>query len=201
VDPAEWLQVFEIWVVREVVRKGAALVSTDLRDHYDATYLFHRFVIFWSDAVEEASNLDSEVADAFRLFDTDKNGKVTRAEIESLVSTLGGETDCPHVQDLLKASDEQGSVDLPSFMKLWQKFKESVSEDGDDSEEEIKNAFKDYDADGDGYITRDEMVKVITNMGFVSNKEEEVTKCLREMDLDGDGRVSYAEFMVKWKIT
>jgi hypothetical protein len=43
---------------------------------------------------------------------------------------------------LLKASDEQGSVDLPSFMKLWQKFKESVSEDGDDSEEEIKNAFK-----------------------------------------------------------
>ena len=24
---------------------------------------------------------------------------------------------------------------------------------------------------------------------------------LREMDLDGDGRVSYAEFMVKWKIT
>ena len=38
-------------------------------------------------------------------------------------------------------------------------------------------------------------------MGFVSNKDEEVMKCLRDMDLDGDGRVSYAEFMVKWKIT
>ena len=62
---------------------------------------------------------------------------------------------------MLKASDEQGSVDLPSFMKLWQKFKESVSEEGDDSEEEIKNAFKDYDVDGDGYITKDEMMKVL----------------------------------------
>lgn len=38
-------------------------------------------------------------------------------------------------------------------------------------------------------------------MGFVANKEDEVTKCLQDMDLDGDGRVSYAEFMVKWKIT
>lgn len=148
-----------------------------------------------------SARMDSEVADAFRLFDTDKNGKVTRAEIESLVSTLGGETDCPHVQDLLKASDEQGSVDLTSFMKLWQKFKESVSEEGDDSEEEIKSAFKDYDVDGDGYITKDEMMNVITKMGFVSNKDEEVSKCLKDMDLDGDGRVSYAEFMVKWKIT
>ena len=38
-------------------------------------------------------------------------------------------------------------------------------------------------------------------MAFVSNSEEEASKCLKEMDLDGDGRVSYAEFMVKWRIT
>ena len=43
--------------------------------------------------------------------------------------------------------------------------------------------------------------QVITKMGFVSNKDEEAAKCLKDMDLDGDGRVSYAEFMVKWKIT
>ena len=38
-------------------------------------------------------------------------------------------------------------------------------------------------------------------MGFVANKEEEAAKCLNEMDIDGDGRVSYAEFMVKWRVT
>ena len=43
--------------------------------------------------------------------------------------------------------------------------------------------------------------QAITKMGFVSNTEEEASKCLKEMDLDGDGKVSYAEFMVKWKIT
>ena len=77
---------------------------------------------------------------------------------------------------MLKASDEQGSVDLGSFMKLWQKFKESVSEEGDDSEEEIKLAFKDYDVDGDGYITKDEMMKVAiiiyTKNSFLHEKEK-----------------------------
>ena len=43
--------------------------------------------------------------------------------------------------------------------------------------------------------------QAIERMGFVSNKEEEANKCLKEMDLDGDGRVSFAEFMVKWKVT
>ena len=45
------------------------------------------------------------------------------------------------------------------------------------------------------------LLQAMTKMGFVSNKEEEASKCLKEMDLDGDGRVSYAEFMVKWRIT
>ena len=61
---------------------------------------------------------------------------------------------------MLTASDREGSVDLAQFMMLWQKFKESVSEEGDDTEEEIKKAFKDYDVNGDGYITKDEMMNV-----------------------------------------
>ena len=65
-----------------------------------------------------------------------------------------------HFQELLKASDQAGSVDLSNFMKLWQQFKATVNEDGDDTEEEIKQAFKDYDRDGDGYITKDEMMNV-----------------------------------------
>ena len=31
-------------------------------------------------------------------FFQDKDGKITRKEIEELVKNLGGDTDCPHVQ-------------------------------------------------------------------------------------------------------
>ena len=48
-------------------------------------------------------------------------------------------------------------------MQLWQKFKQSVTDEEDDTEEDIKKAFKDYDVDGDGYISQDEMMRVRFN--------------------------------------
>ena len=53
--------------------------------------------------------------------------------------------------------------------------------------------------DGDGFITKQEMMDSITRMGFVNNVEEEAVKCIADMDIDGDGKVSYAEFVVKWR--
>jgi Ca2+-binding EF-hand superfamily protein len=46
-------------------------------------------------------------------------------------------------------------------MELWKSFKARVDDD-DESEDEIRTAFRSYDIDGDGYITKDEMVTVKT---------------------------------------
>ena len=46
-------------------------------------------------------------------------------------------------------------------MRLWKDFKANVNDVEDDgTEDEIKEAFQDYDINGDGYITKDEMVQV-----------------------------------------
>ena len=44
-------------------------------------------------------------------------------------------------------------------MALWTSFKAKVGEDGD-TEDDIKTAFREYDIDNDGYITKDEMAEV-----------------------------------------
>ena len=44
-------------------------------------------------------------------------------------------------------------------MALWISFKAKVGEDGD-TEADIKTAFREYDKDNDGYITKDEMMGV-----------------------------------------
>merc|ERR1712086_812932 len=144
--------------------------------------------------------VDSEVREAFTLFDKDGDGKITRKEIEELIQTLEGDTSCPHVQDLLNASDALGSVEINQFLKLWQKFKQAANKN-DDPEDEIKKSFQQFDINGDGYITKDEITEVIKAMDFVGNVEKEVDRCLADMDVDGNGSVSYAEFMVKWKFT
>merc|ERR1739844_458433 len=144
--------------------------------------------------------VDSEVREAFTLFDKDGDGKITRKEIEELIKTLEGDTSCPHVQDLQNASDALGSVEINQFLKLWQRFKQAANKN-DDPEDEIKKSFQQFDINGDGYITKDEITEVIKSMDFVGNVEKEVDRCLADMDVDGNGSVSYAEFMVKWKFT
>merc|ERR1711935_197502 len=63
----------------------------------------------------------------------------------------------------------------------------------DQMEEEIKNAFLTFDADGSGFIDREELVNVLTTMGDPVD-EETINGMIAEADLDGDGKINYAEF-------
>ena len=67
------------------------------------------------------------------------------------------------IKELLKPADKNGNgnLDLTQFMVLWTSFKTKVGEDGD-TEDDIKAAFRKYDTDNDGYITKDEMIEVIS---------------------------------------
>ena len=109
------------------------------------------------------------------------------------------------LQDLLEISDQKGGIESSDFLRFWQELKDSSTHDentdGYEDESEILETFKKYDTNGDGYITKDEMMAVMSKMTFVANKDEEVEKCLKDLDADGDGRISYAEFLIKLKMT
>ena len=59
-----------------------------------------------------------------------------------------------------------------------------------DSEEELKQAFKVFDKDGNGYISPQELKHVMTNLGEKLS-DEEIEEMIKEADLDGDGQVNY----------
>merc|ERR1712227_132886 len=105
---------------------------------------------------------NNEVMDAFNLFDADKDNRINSDEILSLIKSLGGHTECKHVQDLVRACEiNNGSLDRDEFLINWSLFKQKLDEED----------------------------------------EEEASKCMDEMDLDKDGKVSYAEFVLRWRVS
>ena len=95
------------------------------------------------------------------------------------------------VQDMINEvdADGNGTIDFPEFLNLMaRKMKDT------DSEEELKEAFKVFDKDGNGFISAAELRHVMTNLGEKLT-DEEVDEMIREADVDGDGQVNYDEFV------
>lgn len=57
-----------------------------------------------------------------------------------------------------------------------------------DSEEEIREAFKVFDRDNNGFISAAELRHVMTSIGEKLT-DDEVDEMIREADQDGDGRI------------
>ena len=63
-----------------------------------------------------------------------------------------------------------------------------------DIEEEIREAFRVFDKEGNGFIATAELAAVLQNIGDVLS-EEETEELVAEADMDGDGNINYEEFV------
>ncbi|KAG0728167.1 Calmodulin [Chionoecetes opilio] len=86
---------------------------------------------------------------------------------------------------LARPGKGNGTIDFPEFLTMMaRKMKDT------DSEEEIREAFRVFDKDGNGFISAAELRHVMTNLGEKLT-DEEVDEMIREADIDGDGQVNY----------
>ena len=85
--------------------------------------------------------------------------------------------------------DGNGTIDFPEFLSLMaRKMKDT------DTEEELIDAFKVFDRDGNGLISAAELRHVMTNLGEKLS-DEEVDEMIKEADIDCDGHINYEEFV------
>merc|ERR1711971_1460425 len=74
-----------------------------------------------------------------------------------------------------------GFFKFPSFLDMMARKMDEIS-----AEDEIREAFKVFDSNGDGFINRQEL-------GYVMDKDE-IEGLIDEIDIDGDGQINYEEF-------
>lgn len=133
----------------------------------------------------------AEFKEAFMLFDKDLDGRITATELGIVMRSLGQRPSETELKNMVTMVDQDGNgtIEFNEFLHMMsKKMKET------DKEEELKEAFRVFDRNGDGFISAPELRLVMTNLGEKLT-DEEVEDMIKEADLDGDGLVNYDEFV------
>ncbi|MCL7048204.1 hypothetical protein MKW94_015536 [Papaver nudicaule] len=99
------------------------------------------------------------------------------------MSSLGHTADEKELRNMVKQVDTDGDgfIDLAEFIEL-------NTTDPKKLLEAVKSAFSEFDADGDGLISPEELQKVLRSMGEKPTHED-CKSMIKVVDSDGDGLV------------
>lgn len=144
-----------------------------------------------------------ELREAFNMWDKDGNGRITTAELGTVMRALDQDPSEAELKAIVKGVDVDGNgtIEFNEFLSLMdRKMNPSSDHNGCpmpqnyDTEIELRQSFKVFDKDGNGYISKSELKQVMTNLGQTLT-DDEIEDMIKEADLDGDGRVNYEEFV------
>ncbi|XP_041016591.1 calmodulin-like protein 11 [Juglans microcarpa x Juglans regia] len=133
----------------------------------------------------------AEFQEAFCLFDKDGDGSITIEELANAIRSLDQNPTQEELQTMINEVDVDGNgtIEFGEFLNLMaRKMKEN------EAEGELKEAFKVFDQDQDGYISPNELRHVMINLEERLT-DEEVDQMIRDADLDGDGLINFEEFV------
>ncbi|XP_058098341.1 calcium-dependent protein kinase 29-like isoform X1 [Magnolia sinica] len=140
-----------------------------------------------------AENLSEEeiknLKEMFKNMDTDQSGTITYEELKIGLSRLGSKLSESEVKELMDAADidKNGSIDYYEFITA------TMHQHRIEREENIYSAFRFFDKDGSGFITRDELKQAMNQYGM--GDEAAIDEVINDVDTDNDGRINYEEFV------
>ncbi|CAL1602113.1 unnamed protein product [Knipowitschia caucasica] len=134
-----------------------------------------------------------ELREAFREFDKDKDGFISCKDLGECMRTMGY---MPTEMELIELSQQicGGRVDFEDFVELMGP--KMLAETADMiGVKELRDAFKEFDSDGDGQISLGELREAMKKLMGEQLHHREIDEILRDVDLNGDGEVDFEEFV------
>ncbi|KAL6258978.1 hypothetical protein P5V15_008901 [Pogonomyrmex californicus] len=139
-----------------------------------------------------------EFREAFRLFDKDGDGTITKEELGRVMRSLGQFARAEELRTMLQEIDidGDGNVSFEEFVEIVSNIGASTAAPSDQhqEEQELRDAFRVFDKHNRGYITASDLRAVLQCLGE-DLSEEEIEDMIKEVDVDGDGRIDFYEFV------
>jgi calmodulin len=126
---------------------------------------------------------------AFQLSSKDKSGSISWVELGNLCKLAGQPATESELKLMVRKADTNGDglINFEEFLtvmigRLEAKWK--VQED------ELLQAFRIFDKDGNGFITHEELKDAMHTSGYMLN-DEELSCMIKRADSDGDGQINF----------
>jgi calcium-dependent protein kinase len=132
----------------------------------------------------------TKLRDTFMALDENGDGLLTPAELKEGLAKAGLSEIPADLQEILKDVDSDGSgvIDYTEFLaatldkKVW------------NNEQVLWSAFRTFDTDGDGKITKDELKAVLGSGEVDEVAAKSMQEIMDEVDKNKDGEISFEEF-------
>ncbi|XP_063428911.1 calmodulin-A-like [Mytilus trossulus] len=134
-----------------------------------------------------------EFKEAFKNFDKNGDGKISCKELRTFLKSVGQDASDAEVQRIMLRvdHDNSGSIEFQEFLIMMST---ETAPEPPATNDQFRDAFREFDKDGNGVITMKEFKKAMAKLG---NKlsDKQVKQMIKEVDIDGDGEINYKEFV------
>eukprot|EP01062_Namystynia_karyoxenos_P044885 TRINITY_DN3318_c0_g1_i1.p1 TRINITY_DN3318_c0_g1~~TRINITY_DN3318_c0_g1_i1.p1 ORF type:complete len:205 (+),score=76.72 TRINITY_DN3318_c0_g1_i1:79-615(+) len=129
----------------------------------------------------------------FNLFDSDSSGAISATELGTVMKSVGLKPTERELAQMIQDVDKDGSgeIEFEEFLHLMaKKFNDTQLLD------QIHDVFRTFDHDGDGVLSRADLVWALKTYAGVDMTEDEAAEVMHEVDEDGTGFIDPAEFIL-----
>ncbi|KYN03703.1 Troponin C, isoform 1 [Cyphomyrmex costatus] len=128
---------------------------------------------------------------AFDAFDHDKKGAISTSMVGTILGMLGHEVPAEQLTEIIAEIDTWGTGELKfeEFCQLASRFLEEDT-DTEAIQQELREAFRLYDKEGNGYITTEVFRDILHELDDALSPEE-LDMIIEEVDTDGSGTLDY----------
>uniref|UniRef100_W5L3L7 Calcium binding protein 2b n=1 Tax=Astyanax mexicanus TaxID=7994 RepID=W5L3L7_ASTMX len=133
-----------------------------------------------------------ELREAFKEFDRNK-GYINCRDLGECMRTMGY---MPTEMELIELSQQisGGKIDFEDFVELMGP--KMLAETADMiGVKELRDAFKEFDSNGDGQISITELREAMKKLMGEQLNPRDIDEIIRDVDLNGDGQVDFEEFV------
>eukprot|EP00992_Anisonema_acinus_P014619 TRINITY_DN9378_c0_g1_i1.p1 TRINITY_DN9378_c0_g1~~TRINITY_DN9378_c0_g1_i1.p1 ORF type:complete len:183 (+),score=57.00 TRINITY_DN9378_c0_g1_i1:86-634(+) len=145
---------------------------------------------------ELAPHQIAEFRNSFDFFDKNNDGTITLKELHTAYNQLGQYPTTEELREMIKDVDRDGSgeVDWLEFLTLMARAVAAESE----TDDEVRAAFRHFDADGKGGVSASEVRAVMEQYGETFTTDE-IQEMLNDICTDGSGCLNLTDFVTLYK--